>query len=283
MVLVDLSQVMISTMMVSLGNHRNAPVEEGMLRHLVLNTIRANRKKFASQYGEMIICADDKNYWRREVFPYYKAARKKARAESELNWKEIFDSLNKIRDELDDYFPYKVIRIPTAEADDIIGTIVHEEGRPLNSGEPILILSGDKDYIQLHKYGNVAQYDPTRKRWIKHSNPDQYLVDHILKGDTGDGIPNVLSPDNTFVLGKRQKPMTKTRLETLSEQSNMSEEIKRNWNRNSLLIDLSRVPSDIKEQVLDKYHEDVKPDRSHLMNYFIKNKLKHLLEYIGDF
>lgn len=283
MILVDLNQVMIANMMVQIGNHQNAQVDENMIRHMVLNSLRFNRKRFSADYGEFIICADDKNYWRRSYFPYYKASRKKARQESELDWNAIFSALNNVREELKTFFPYKVIQIDTAEADDIIGTIVHKEGTPLNTGEPILILSGDKDYIQLHKYANVTQWDPTRKRWIKHSDPEKYLSEHIIKGDVGDGVPNVLSPDNCLVIGQRQKPVTQKRLAMFEDINNLDETLKRNWARNKKLIDLSEVPEPVKEQILDAYSEENNKDRSQLFNYFIKNKLKFLMESIQDF
>jgi len=282
-ILVDLNQVMISNMMVQIGNHHNAQVDENMIRHMVLNSLRFNRKKFHEDFGELIICCDDKNYWRRSYFPYYKAARKKARQESELNWNEIFAALNNIREDLKTFFPYKVIQIDTAEADDIIGTIVHTEGTPLNTGMPLLILSGDKDYVQLHKYANVQQYDPTRKRWIKHSDPEQYLVEHIIKGDAGDGVPNVLSPDNSFVMGTRQKPITKKRMAMFEDINSCDETIKRNWSRNKTLIDLEQIPEDLKAKILEVYNEDNPKDRSQLFNYFIKNKLKNLMENINEF
>ena len=284
MILVDLNQVMISNMMAQIGNHRNMEIDENMLRHMILNTLRANRQKFHAEFGELVICADDKNYWRRQSFPYYKANRRKARTESELDWSAIFTSLNKIRDEIKTFFPYRVIQIETAEADDIIGTIVHHEGVDLNNGaEQILILSGDKDYIQLHKYANVKQYDPTRKRWITHSSPEKYLYEHIIKGDAGDGVPNILSSDNCLVVGERQRPITKKRLEEWQDINTMNEEAKRNYARNKLMIDLEQVPEYIKEQVLTEWETQKHGDRSQLFNYFIKNKLKNLMEVISDF
>lgn len=284
MILVDLNQVMISNMMAQIGNHKNMPIDENMLRHMILNTLRANRMKFKDEFGELVICADDKNYWRRQRFPYYKANRKKSRQQSELDWNAIFTSLNKIRDELKEFFPYKIIQIETAEADDIIGTIVHKEGTELNTGaEPILILSGDKDYIQLHRYANVKQYDPTRKRWITHSSPEKYLYEHIIKGDTGDGVPNILSSDNCLVVGERQRPITKKRLEEWQDINTMQDEVKRNYLRNKSLIDLEQVPENIKQQVLDAWGHDDGRNRSQLLNYFIKNKLKNLMEAISEF
>lgn len=282
-ILVDLNQVMIANMMVQIGNHHNAEVDENMIRHMVLNTLRFNRVKFNAEFGELIICADDKNYWRRQLFPYYKASRKKNREESELDWAAIFQALNRVREELKTYFPYKVIQIDGAEADDIIGAIIHQEGLELAGGEPFLILSGDKDYIQLHKYANVKQYNPVLKKWVVHSNPEQYLFEHIMKGDQGDGIPNVLSPDNSFVMSIRQKPVTKKRLEEWMDINSMSSEVKRNYARNKALIDLNEVPSHIKEKVLEEYARENPKDRSQLLNFFIKNRLKLLTESIGEF
>ena len=285
MILVDLNQVMISNMMMQMGNHQNAQVDENMLRHMILNSLRFNRQKFHREFGELVICADDKNYWRRQVYAYYKANRRKARTESELDWNAIFQALNKIRDELKEFFPYRVIQIETAEADDIIGTIVHREGVDLNipSAEPILVLSGDKDYIQLHKYANVKQYDPTRKRWVTHSSPEKYLYEHIIKGDAGDGVPNILSPDNCFVIGERQRPITQKRLEEWQDINNMKDEVKRNYLRNKSLIDLGQIPDYIRNQVLDEWTSENEKDRSQLLNYFIHNKLKNLMEVISEF
>ena len=283
MILVDMNQVMIANMMMQIGNHQNAEIDVSMLRHMILNTLRANRKKFNNDFGELVICCDDKNYWRRKNFPYYKANRRKARTESELDWSAIFNALNNIRDEIKTYFPYRVIQIETAEADDIIGTIVHHEGTLLNTGEPILVLSGDKDYIQLHKYANVKQYDPTRKRWITHSSPEKYLCEHIIKGDTGDGVPNVLSADNCLVVGERQRPITKKRLEGWQDINTMTEDVKRNYLRNKSLIDLEMIPDYIKDQIMDIWLNEPAKDRSQLLNYFIKNKLKNLMEVISEF
>ncbi len=282
-ILVDLNQVMIANLMVQIGNHHNAQVDENMIRHMVLNSIRFNRMKFKEEFGELIICADDKNYWRRAQFPYYKASRRKNREESELDWSAIFNALNKVRQELKDHFPYKVIQIDGAEADDIIGTIVHQEGRLLNTGEKFLILSGDKDYIQLHKYANVKQYSPVLKKWVVHSNPEQYLYEHIIKGDAGDGIPNILSPDNSFVMNIRQKPVTKKRLEEWIDINKMSSEVKRNYMRNKSLIDLSEVPQHLKTSILEAYSAENTKDRSQLLNFFIKNRLKLLTESLGEF
>lgn len=283
MILVDLNQVMISNMMMQIGNHQNAQIDENMLRHMILNTLRFNRQKFHKEFGELLITCDDKNNWRRQVLPFYKAGRKKARDASELDWNAIFTALNNIREELKVYFPYKVIQIESCEADDIIGTIVHKEGTMLSTGKPMLVLSGDKDYIKLQKYANVKQYDPVRKRWIANSNPEQYQAEHILKGDAGDGVPNLLSANNSFVMSIRQRPVTQKRIQEWADINKMDSEVKRNYMRNKALIDLSEVPASIKDIILKEYEAENTKDRSQLLNYFIKNKLRNLMESLQEF
>ena len=284
MIIVDLNQVMLSNLLMQLGNHTNAQIEENMVRHMILNSLRSYKVKFGVDYGEMVIACDNTNYWRKQLFPYYKANRKKNQEKSDLDWRSIFECMNKIRQELKDYFPYRVIDIESAEADDIIATLVTEFGRELG-GDPILILSGDKDFIQLHTYSNVKQYDPTRKRWITHKDPEQYLKEHVMKGDASDGVPNILSSDNCFVVGERQRPLTAKKIEKYMRitPNEMETSIARNYFRNAQLIDLSYVPQEIREKVMESYNEQENKDRSKLMNYFIANKLKNLTEHIGEF
>jgi hypothetical protein len=273
---------MLSNLMMQIGNHTNAKIEENMVRHMVLNSIRSYRNKFSGDFGELVIACDNKNYWRKKLFPYYKANRKKNIEKSELDWNSIFECLNKIRQELKDYFPYRVIDIETAEADDVIAALATTAG----VDEKILILSGDKDFIQLHRYPNVSQYDPVRKKFINHSNPERYLLEHVLKGDSGDGIPNVLSQDSCLVEGIRQKPMTQKKLDELIDlglDGKFDHPCFRNYMRNRNLIDLSLVPESIVEKVRESYIDQSGKDRSKLFNYFIANKLKMLTEHLGEF
>ena len=281
MIIVDLNQVMLSNLLMQLGNHTNAQLDENMVRHMILNSLRSYRQKFADEYGEMVIACDNTNYWRKQAFPYYKANRKKSQEASEMDWKAIFECLNKIRAELKEYFPYRVIDIESAEADDIIATLVRT-----NPFEMILILSGDKDFIQLHTYGNVKQYDPTRKKWVSHPDPDRYLEEHILKGDSGDGVPNILSSDNCFVVGERQKPLTQKKIDALIElglDGKLDHPLFKNFMRNKNLIDLKMVPQEIGSKVVQSYDAQDNRDRSKLMNYFIAKKLKNLTQHISEF
>lgn len=284
-ILVDYNQVMLASLFAGIGNHTDMDVDENLLRHMFLNSIRANRKKFTDEYGEIVLCVDNKDVWRRDYFPYYKANRKKSRDESELDWNKLFESIHRIRAEIDEFFPYKVISVERCEADDVIATIIHEYGTDLNMGsEKYLILSGDKDFIQLHTYANVDQYDPVRKRWIRNDHPEKYLSEHVLKGDVGDGVPNILSADNCLAVGERQRPMTKKRMTAyLSDPESMDEETKLRYNRNKKMIDLSQIPEEYKKRVLSQFAVEKEIGREHLFNFFVKKKLKNLLTDIQDF
>lgn len=286
MIIMDLNQVMIANLMAQIGNHTNMQLDENLLRHMILNSIRTIRSKFFKEYGELVIACDDKKYWRRDVFPYYKAHRKKAREASELDWNAIFSTLNKVREELKEFFPYKTIQVEGAEADDIIGTLCYKYGLELKPSEceKILILSGDKDFVQLQVFANVEQYDPIRKRWIKHSNPKAYLQEHIARGDRGDGVPNMLSKDDCLIVG-RQKPLRRKMLDKILEghMDELNEEQLRNYKRNQMLVDLSNTPKDIQDNIIDRYLNIEVNRRDKLFGYFVNHKLKNLMENIGDF
>lgn len=286
MIIMDLNQVMIANLMAQIGNHTNMQLDENLLRHMILNSIRTIRSKFHAEYGELVIACDDKKYWRRDVFPYYKAHRKKAREASELDWNAIFSTLNKVREELKEFFPYKTIQVEGAEADDIIGTLCYKYGLELKPSEceKILILSGDKDFVQLQVFANVEQFDPIRKKWIKHSNPKSYLKEHIARGDRGDGVPNMLSKDDCLIVG-RQKPLRRKVLDKILEgdMSDMTEEQLRNYNRNQMLVDLSFTPQEIRDNIIERYLNIDTNKRDKLFGYFVNHKLKNLMENIGDF
>ena len=287
MILLDYNQICISNLMVHMN--KNAILDEDLVRHMVLNSIRLYKKRFGDKYGEVVICCDDKNYWRKDIFPYYKAHRKGDREKSPYDWNMIFECLNKIRDELKETFPYRVIRVERAEADDIIGTLCHEHGvlgfMP-GYAERILILSGDKDFSQLQKYANVEQYSPMTKKWIRVNNPERYLREHIMRGDRGDGIPNFLSNDACLVNGERQKPLSTRKLNdwVVSDVDDFCNDMmKRNYNRNEMLVNLDLVPQHIQDDVKEQYDKYEVPEKRGLLNYFIKNKLKLLTEHIGEF
>lgn len=272
---------MIANYMAQVGNHAGAKFDEGLFRHMVLNSIRSYRVKYGINFGELVIACDDKKPWRKEIFQYYKANRKKAREESDIDWSVIFNSLNKIKQEIKDNFSYRVIQVEGAEADDIIGTLVHLYD------DRILILSGDKDFKQLQKYPRVEQFDPVRKKSLFEPDPERQLKELIIRGDTGDGVPNVLSPDNSLVDDIRQKKLMKNKLEVWVKMSFEDLEndpvIGVNFKRNRRLIDLSFTPSDITDKIIEEFNREANKPRDKMFNYMINNKMKLLIEHINEF
>ena len=275
-----MNQIAVANLMMNLKMNNSKTIDESMVRHMILNSIRMYRMEHHDEYGEVVLTWDSKHSWRRDYYPEYKASRRKGREESDLDWDDIFGTLNKIRNEIKENFPYKYLEVFGAEADDIIGFLCEE-----NRDEKIMIISGDKDFIQLQKYPNVKQWSPITKKDVNGFNPTTYLKEHILRGDTSDGVPNVLSPDNTFVDGLRQRPLSRKKIQSwlLGGGSDWNDEVKRNFQRNSTLIDLSRIPEELKNQIRLEYNNAPYGDRSKLLNYFMKNKLKELTENIGEF
>ncbi len=280
MILIDFNQIALSNIL-KFMSMKGSQLELNGIRFMILNSIRAYNVKFKKDYGDIIICADHRS-WRKEFFPYYKAQRTEWKENSDLDWNLIFESLNQIRDEIDQFLPYKVIHIEGAEADDIIGTISHYKGsEELIIGDRILIISGDKDYIQLQKYANVQCFNPISKSFINHNNPEDYLFEHIVKGDKGDGVPNILSDDNSIILRIRQKAITTKRLNEM--KNNLVLSTTRNFIRNKTLIDLSQTPTNIKNKIIEKFDEINSKNRSKLLDYFMKNSLRLMLDKINDF
>ena len=280
MILVDLNQVLLAGLMAQIANQKGK-LDEDLIRHMVLNIIRNHVKNFKAEYGEVVLCCDNRKYWRKEYFPFYKANRKKNRDKSDLNWHLIFDILAKLKVELKENFPYKVIDVEGAEADDIIGTLAPRHA----SQEKILILSSDGDFLQLQRYVNIKQYNPSQKKYVKSENPALELKEKIIRGDKGDGIPNMFSPSDCFVRDMRQKPITQKTLEKyLNEDvTNFSYDETVNFGRNQTLIDLTFIPQEIKENIINTYEETVPAKRNKLLNYFIEHRLKNLMEVIEEF
>lgn len=282
-ILIDLNQVLISNLMQQINSNPKMKLDENLIRHMVLNSLRSYITQFKEKYGEVIIACDNKRFWRRDVFPLYKANRKKAREESGFDWTLIFETLNKIREELKLHFPYKVIDVDGAEADDVIGVLAARKA----PHEEVLILSSDKDFVQLQKYANVKQYSPILKRYVETDDPYKYVKEHIIRGDRGDGVPNFLSADNVFALGERQKVINTKKLnEWLNkspEEFCTTEIMLRNYKRNQMLVDLDYIPETIKSQIVDCYDNIKVASRSNLVNYFAEKGLKNLFDVIQEF
>ena len=282
MIIFDYNQVAISNLMEQIGSSK-VSVDETLVRHMILNTIRTYVKKYKDSHGpEVIIACDNRHYWRREIFPHYKASRKKAREASGHDWSSIFDCLSKIKQELKDYSPYKVIDVDTCEADDIIAVLAMK----YSATQRIMILSSDKDFAQLQKFPNVEQFSPILKKIIKEPLPAAQLKQLIIRGDKGDGIPNILSKDDTFVEGIRQKSITEAKIISWMNQDAKefcNDEMLRNFRRNEMLIDLTKIPENLKTTILDTYDNARGKTKQEFMNYFITNRLKNLINVMDEF
>ncbi len=281
-----MNQIMISNLMVQL---KGDALNENLVRHMVLTALRAFEKQYSPKYGEVVLAYDSKHYWRKEAFPYYKQNRKKDREASDLDWNAIFEVLNKIRDEIKNFFPYKVVEVYGAEADDVISTLTTYQAyrniklqKAGEDAEQVLILSGDKDFIQLQKYPFVKQYNPILKKEIKHADPKAYAREHIIKGDKSDGIPNFLSDADTFVVGKRQKPISKKNLEKWVKQDPsafcLDQQARENYERNRKLIDLSCIPEHLATEIVNYYKSLNSNERKVPLEYFQEHQLTKLME-----
>ena len=283
MILLDFSNIIIGSIMVS---HKIPDTErfgEDFIRHLVLNSIRSYRNKYKSKYGEIVICTDFHSSWRKEVFPFSKAHRKverdKQKVEKGMDWSALFETINKIIVEIDTFFPYKVIRVEHAEGDDVIAVLSK------TFKEKSLIVSSDKDFSQLYKYKWIRQFSPMKQKMLNGIDPIMYLKEHIIRGDKGDGIPNILSDDDCIVTGVRQKSISKKKIIKwlVQDPHDFNDEMKRGWIRNKILIDFDLIPEPITTAILKQYNEEKKYQQGQLINYFIKNRLKYLMENMGDF
>lgn len=272
MFIVDLNQILFATFFT------NQNTDSSLSKHIILNVLRATNKKHRKQYGDMVIASDSMSNWRREFFPHYKASRRKARKASSIDWSAVFADMDQIKDDLKTYFPYKFMQVDRAEADDIIAALVVNRG-----DEPVLIVSGDKDFRQLHFQG-VRQYDPINKKFITEPDPIGYLQEHVIRGDVSDGVPNALSPDDTFITGIRQRPITKKQLQRFQDISSLSEQEHKYYLRNKTLIDLSQIPQDVIDNILIEWSTPHPvTDRSQIMTYLKQNRMGMLMEQLEDF
>ena len=297
MILIDYSQVSLASILTFQRELKGNPEEvKNLIRHVTLSTIKSYKKKYGREFGNIVICCDGRKYWRKEFFEHYKASRKKTRDASDLDWKLIFDTLSEMRQEIAEHFPYRVVHVERAEADDVIATLTKwaQSNELIQQGlmeEPqkVLILSSDGDFKQLQLLGEVKQWSPMIKKYISATAKEieNYKIQHIVKGDAGDGIPNILSPDDVFVQGVRQKPMSQKRLDEFFEKgfdACRNDTERRNWHRNSVLVDFKHIPEDVEKEIVEAYiNNKPKGDKMSIMNYLIAKKCRLLLDELEDF
>ena len=276
MIIVDYSQIALASIIVQRID------DPELIRHICLNTLRMYNKKYREEYGQMVLACDGFNSWRKQFFPEYKGNRKKNRSASELDWNLIFGTLNDLREEIKDNFPWKVLHLDECEADDIIATLTMQT-QEFGLHEPVMIISSDKDFIQLQKFNNVKQFSPATKKLVTDSNPRLYKWNHICRGDSGDGVPNVLSPDDTFITEQHQNQLRQAKIDGWAEnvdnlREEMGDEIYRNFQRNQTLIDFDYIPEEIQNTIINTFNETKPAPNMKVLNYLVKNRVKNLIE-----
>ncbi len=290
MILIDYSQVALANILSfkkDLVQGSESDIKN-LIRHTTLSTLKYYKKKYSKQYGEVVICCDGKKYWRKEFFPNYKAARKKHREESDLDWNMIFNTLSEIREDLAKHFPYKVMHIERAEADDVIAVLT-ERCNEFGTSEDVMIVSSDKDFKQLHAYDNVKQWSPMQKKQVTIAKKEihPFTIEHIVKGDAGDGVPNILSADDIFLVEGRQAPVSSKRLQEFIDNGFIAcrnDAERRNWHRNATLVDFKFIPEDVKKEILGKYELNTPVgDKMTIMNYLMEHRCRLLLDELEDF
>ena len=289
MILIDFNQVCLASIMTMQNELKtdDPSKKKDLIRHIALSSIKSYKKKYGKEYGDVVITSDGRGYWRKEYFPQYKGTRKKNREQSDFNWTFIFETLNEIRDDLREHFPYKVLCLQRCEADDVIAVLV-ESTQEFGRHEPVMIISSDKDFKQLHVYDNVKQFSPMLKKQVTVNKKElhPWLIEHIVKGDSGDGIPNILTTDDALMNGERQKTVTSKRLQEFIDNGFIAcktDEERRNWTRNVVLVDFKHIPQEVKDSIMQAYEVPPKGDKNSVMNYLIKNRCRNLLDEIEDF
>jgi len=297
MILVDYSQVALAAILTFQRELKGTESEvKNLIRHVTLSTIKSYKKKYGKEYGELVICCDGRKYWRKEFFEQYKGMRKSNRDKSDLDWKLIFDTLSEMREDIAKHFPWRVIHVDRAEADDIIAVMSKwlQDNQLVQEGlveetQKVLILSSDKDFKQLQLYPTIKQWSPMQKKYITASKQEirDFMIEHIVKGDTGDGVPNILSKDDVFMIGERQKPMSAKRLAEFIDKgfdACKNDDERRNWHRNATLVDFQFIPEDVQKSIVNTYLSN-KPngDKMTVMNYLMEHRCRLLLEELEDF
>lgn len=299
MILTDFSAVAISALVHSAIKEKQT-LDENVVKHITFSTFRNIHKKLGNKFGEHLLLCDDRS-WRKDEFEYYKANRSnKDDDDGPIDWQLIFRQMEEIKEAFDKHFPFHVIQQKGAEADDLIAIFAKQ------AKENVCIVSRDHDFFQLQRYPHVVQYSSIDKRFLKTEDPIDFRIRHIIGGDSGDGVPNILSDDDTFVNPyKRQARMTEKRLAEclewaknnfidapekyiIAKKTKKAPEkycnIKKNWARNKNMVDLINLKPWLQESV-DKYYtqDKKKVTKNDTANYLASKKMIGLMGKISDF
>lgn len=300
MILVDWSQCVIAGITGFRGDIEKSQGEhkENIIRHVILSMLLSYRQKYSKKYGNLVICVDSGTYWRRDYFKFYKGKRKKDREESDFDWGFVFKTMDSVLEELEENFQYKIVKVDKAEADDVIAVMAKwSQENDLEDGmfeepKPLLIISSDNDFLQLQEYPNVNQWSPKMKKLLKLTKKEvqEKRNEHVIHGDGGDGVPNVLCKDDHFMnppeTTKKLMPKIKLALnEYLTKGSPVpSDEIVRNIQRNKTLVLFENIPQEVSDNIVTTYEQfQPRGNRQKIYNFLIKKRCSRLIQNCQDF
>lgn len=285
----DMSQLMLASIMNTF--QPTDKIEIDMMRHMFLDTVRGNIMRFKKDYPNVVLAVDaTKNgYWRRDIAWYYKRNRSKARLESEWDWDTIFGMVNQIIEEFSLHLPRKVISIDKVEADDIIAVLTKELA---TAGHPVMIVSSDGDYTQLHVHKGVKQWSPMQKKLVKpkHGSPYADLMVKLVKGDKKDCVSPIKCRSSYYadrIEGERAPSVKTTWLKELTDAEDprtlLDDELTKRFDENVKLIDFNAIPQEIVDSIKDQYYNKQVGTRNGFYSYLVRSKCAKLISKITDF
>lgn len=286
MLLIDASNRVFSTV---LEYHRSTGEQADiqLIRHLITDGLRVDKKRLAEFADEIVMCFDGRKYWRREFFQHYKAKRAAGREASSFDWDAFFPAYDQFKQELREFFPIKCVEVEGAEADDIMGVLASRYA----DVKKVCVASSDKDMVQLQQNMNpkIKQYSYFHKKFLTPKTSKYDLFEHVVKGDSGDGVPNILSPDDVLITpGSRQRPISSKKLEEWRAKGGLFEpenfctdtQMLERFQRNRTLIDLRKIPGDLAQKIDDAYTEYEVP-KGKMFGYLTTNKMMKILREGG--
>ena len=290
MILLDFSGIQLSCLY-SLLKNMDGVWDAKEYKNFVLRTILSHKIKFGGEYGKYVFChdANQNTYWRKDIFKNYKSERAKAKKKQQLlydnvDWDDVHEVMREVKTDFDTVFPYKIMNVNRMEADDIIATLT----KNFHHREKIVIISRDHDFKQLLQYPNVKLYDPFKKAFVAVADPKKYILEHTIRGDTGDCIPNILSDENTFVTaGKRQNSIRKVNLDKWLEMDYKefceNKTMLKRYIKNKSLVDLSELPAEYEKNILEEFEKPANGDNKLIYRYLVTNQLAKLAREINLF
>jgi 5'-3' exonuclease len=260
----------------------------GMAMHLTMSSVNQVQRMFGVDH--VVFCLEGRS-WRKDFYTPYKAHRKldeSAMTEREVEENKMFwETYEQFTTFLREKTNTSVLRVPNAEADDIIARFVH-----LHPDDEHFIISSDTDFVQLisenvHQYNGVAGqlikldgYFNDRGKPVKDKktgehklleDPEYLLFKKIIRGDATDNVfsayPGVREKGSKNSVGIREAFEDREKqgfkwnnmmLQRWVDHDDVEHRVRDDYERNRTLIDLTAQPEDIKEAVDTVIKNDVR-------------------------